>query len=84
MRAPELARRRPRGTTPRNAIRSSGPACAWRTYDRYGTGRLGIGLGQYLITPDEVSGDVREAFIRARAYWSARGVALPEWLPWDA
>lgn len=52
-------------------------------YRAHGTGRLGIGEGQYLITWDEVGPDVRGAFVAAKAYWSGRGVQVPDHLPWD-
>jgi hypothetical protein len=52
-------------------------------YELHGIGRLGMGLGQYLISWDEVSDDVRDAFLRARGYWEARGAPVRPWLPWD-
>jgi hypothetical protein len=52
-------------------------------YRRHGTGRLGNGEGQYLITWAEVGPDVREAFLAAKAYWAGRGVPVPHHLPWD-
>jgi hypothetical protein len=52
-------------------------------YELYGTGRLGMGLGQYVITWEEVSDDVRDAFLRERGYWQARGGPVRPWPPWD-
>ena len=52
-------------------------------YELHGIGRVGMGLGQYLISCDEVSDDVRDAFRRARGYWEARGAPVRPWLPWD-
>jgi hypothetical protein len=55
------------------------PGC----YRHYGAGRLGVGEGQYLITWDEVGQEVRDTFVAAKKYWAARGVRVPEHLPWD-
>jgi hypothetical protein len=52
-------------------------------FDELGPGRLGNGIGQYLITWDEVGPDVRAAFVHAREYWAARGVPLTDFLQWD-
>lgn len=39
-------------------------------YVQHGSGRLGLGEGQYLMTRDEVPIQVREAHERAREYWA--------------
>ena len=46
------------------------PSC----YTVASTGRLGLGLGQYLMESHEVPDDVRAALKRAREYWRSRGV----------
>jgi hypothetical protein len=53
-------------------------------FNELGPARLGNGVGQYLVTWEELGPQARSAFIRARQYWAARGVALPDWLPWDS
>lgn len=45
--------------------------------------QLGPGLGQYLMLYDEVPSDIREAFVRARAFWAERGVTIPDHNPFD-
>jgi hypothetical protein len=49
----------------------------------HSTLRLGTGRGQYLMTRDEVDTAVREAFARAKEYWRARGVNVPEHDPFE-
>ncbi len=41
-------------------------------YKRHSTGRLGNGIGQYLLVDSEVPDDVAQALQRARRYWRSR------------
>ena len=51
-------------------------------YRELGPGRLGTGIGQYMVTWDEVGEDLRDAYRRAKAYWAGRGVDIPAHDPW--
>ena len=55
------------------------PAC----YAEHGLGRLGMGLGQYLVTWAEVDANTRELFLAAKRHWRARGVDVPGHVPWE-
>lgn len=55
------------------------PVC----YPEHGLGRLGMGLGQYLVTWAEVDAVTRDALLSAKRHWSERGVDVPGHLPWE-
>ena len=44
--------------------------------------QLGLGLGQYLMTHDELTPELRAAVRRAGEYWSALGVGSWQETPW--
>lgn len=46
-----------------------------------GSGKLGLGLGQRLVTVDEIPPEVRTAFDRSKNYWVSLGVDTPTYSP---
>lgn len=85
----DLCQQASRGeVTARYDTRIGPPGSGWGylcgdCYVFYPPWELGLGLGQYLLTPDELDDGLRAPFERAREYWRAQGANVPPYSPFS-